>query len=269
MKINVMCLNWNGKYLLEQMIPGLINNLSFIKDRRNIDYEIFVRDNGSSDGSIDFIKQFKINILGAKNNLASFSTGMNSLYNIASPNDNDLILFINNDIKFNNSTSLDKMLGLMEQTSAAISGARLMVTKDIVSHQGIVFSKKYGNMPWNWRFNERINPDSYINRKFQAVTAACSFIKVDNFKKAGLFNEQMKWAFEDVWLNLEVSLNQKETIVCCGDVDIIHLTSESLKKNNLHKLFMNKNVEIFKSKWLGKYKIDHEYYENDVNYNAV
>ena len=49
LKVAVVILNWNGKQLLEQFLPAMINYC-------HSDAEIYVADNASSDDSIDFIK---------------------------------------------------------------------------------------------------------------------------------------------------------------------------------------------------------------------
>lgn len=268
-KLYVFTLNWNGESLLKNMLPGLINNLK----KLNIEYQICIRDNGSKDNSVELLKSdYKdIFILEKDHNRDSFSAGMNSLFELVSPNDDDLILLLNNDIVFLDDQSLSKMFTLMQKTNAAMVGARLMHNDNkTISHNGIIFSKKYGDMCWNYRSGDVLNNNIDLkNRQFQAITAACALVKAKNFKQAGLFDTNLHWAFEDVALCLEISINQKEKIICCGETNITHLTSESLKKNPVNKLFLSSNVKYFKNKWFGKYKLDHELYLNNPHYNEI
>jgi len=267
-KIIILCLNWNGCRLLKKSIPSLKNNL---KNLKQINYEIFIRDNGSSDQSINYLNEnhSDVNLLEINHNRDSFSVGVNSLFNLAKPNDKDVILLLNNDIEFKDDKSLYNMINVMNETGAAVVGARLLYKNGNISHNGIIFSPKYGNMPWHYREGKRSRPFDLCSREFQAVTAACCLIKVKNFKAAGGLNENLKWAFEDVDMNLEISINQKEKVICCGSTNIIHLTSASLKKNPVNKLFLNKNVKYFKKKWFGKYSLDHDKYLNDSNYKLI
>lgn len=260
--IYALCLNWNGENLLKKMIPGLIENLS----NTNHEYKILVRDNGSKDNSVLFLKELNIDVLEAGHNRDSFSKGVNSLFKIANPKDDDLILLINNDIIFNDSISLKNMISCMNESKSAICGARLMFDDGSISHNGVIFSKKYNNMPWHFRAHKKPENTDYNNRYFQAVTAACMFIKAKNFKKASGLDEDYNWAFEDIDLNLNVSINQKEKVICCGKTNITHLTSNTLNKNPVHKMFLSKNVRIFKNKWMNKYMIDHDFYEEDQSY---
>lgn len=267
MKIKVLCLNWNGENLLKKSIPSLISNLK----KCQLDYDIFIRDNGSKDNSVEYLeKNFpQIKIYKINHNRDSFSAGINYLFDKCDADDNDIILLLNNDIEFKDDTSLKNMVSTMLKTKAAIVGAKLLYKNGTISHNGIIFSKKYGNMPWHHREGKRPASFDNLDREFQAVTAACCLVRSSSFKKAGLLDENFKWAFEDVSLNLEVCINQKEKIVCCGKTNIIHLTSESLKKNPVNKMFMSQNVKYFKEKWFGKYKIDHELYLKDKNYKII
>lgn len=262
--LHILCLNWNGNHLLSKMVPSLIKNLS------NIPNQILIRDNGSQDKSIEYLSQFKeINIIPIKHNRDSFSEGMNFLFKQAASKPDDTILFLNNDIEFKDSISLSNMIQCMTNLKAGIVGARLMYENDTISHNGVIFSHKYGDMPWHFR--EWEIPDRYDlkNKKFQAVTAACMMMKAGLFEQVGMFDTNFKWSFEDVDLNLKVSVGLRLPVVCCGSTNIVHLTSHSLNKNPVNKLFMKQNVINFKKKWFGKYAIDHDFYLKDRKYNLV
>ena len=51
MKTAIVILNWNGKKLLEQFLPSIVNFSSELAD-------IYVADNASTDNSIAYIKEF-------------------------------------------------------------------------------------------------------------------------------------------------------------------------------------------------------------------
>ena len=267
MKLHVYCLNWNGKHLIQKSIPTLKKNLYNI----NIPYDIWVRDNGSSDHSIKYLEKNHpdIKLKKISHNTDSFSTGINSLFIQSKPDDNDIILLLNNDIEFIDNNSIKQMLNTMTKTKAAIVGAKLLYSNGTISHNGVIFSKKYGNMPWHYREGKKPNKYDMYDREFQAVTAACCLVRAGNFRKAGMLDNNLFWSFEDISMNLEISINQKEKIVCCGKTNIIHLTSESLKKNPVNKMFLNQNVQYFKEKWFGKYDLDHEKYLKNPNYNLI
>ena len=64
MKLHCLTLNWNGKELLQNMLPSLIKNL----ERLSCDWQIHVKDNGSSDDSINFMENFPVSIIKINHN---------------------------------------------------------------------------------------------------------------------------------------------------------------------------------------------------------
>ena len=89
MQLSVIIVNYNVKFFLEHCL------LSVIKAIRNIDAEIFVVDNGSSDGSdVFFQNKFKmVNFIWNENNVG-FAKACNQALGLAS---GDYILFLNPD----------------------------------------------------------------------------------------------------------------------------------------------------------------------------
>jgi GT2 family glycosyltransferase len=245
------------------MIPGLKRNLNNIEEKS----EILVRDNGSSDdNSIEYLQSEGVRILKMDHNCDSFSEGVNSLFRLTGAKDSDKLLLLNNDIKFNDDVSLGKMLKLMEKTGSAVVGAKLLYEDGKISHLGTVMSASKANMPWHYKMGEK--NDSNKNAYFQAVTAACCFVNAGSFIKAGMMDTKYFFCFEDVDLSLTIS-KQGGKIACCGETNITHLTSESLKKNPVNKMMLPQNVKYFKEKWFGKYKIDHDLYLKDPNHNLI
>jgi GT2 family glycosyltransferase len=269
MKIFALTLNWNGLDMLKKLKPGLEANLS------KFDWNWWIRDNGSKDGSPDEISKWskgssKIHLLKKDHNRDNFSVGVNSLFDESGVSDDDLVLLLNNDISFCDDASISNMIDLMSKTNSAICGARILFPDtNLISHCGVAFSRNHGNMPWHIKSHESTGSFDRKNRYFQAVTAACCLVKASSYKKAGKLNKNLHWSFEDIDLNLEISINQKEKVVCCGSTNIEHKTSASLNKNPVNKMFLSHNVRFFQEKWLGKYVIDyHKYLENPC-YNEV
>jgi O-antigen biosynthesis protein len=89
---SVVIPNWNGKDLLEKYIPSIVTALS-----GNPDNEIIVVDNGSSDGSADFLRANfpKVRTLALPNNLG-FGGGSNAGCAAAK---NDVVVLLNSDMR--------------------------------------------------------------------------------------------------------------------------------------------------------------------------
>lgn len=265
-KIHSLTLNWNGENMLEKMLPGLLRNL----ETCGFGFSIAIRDNGSKDKSVSMLKDFPTTVFEMGHNRDSFSTGVNFLFDQINPNDDDIILLVNNDIQFYDDQSIKRMLEVMKRNKAAIVGARLMYDDGkTISHNGVVFCPRHGNMPWHFREGSQVESSDKKNRTFQAVTAACALVKTNAFRVAGKLDTNLRWAFEDISLNLEISLNQKQPVICCGETNIRHSTSATLAKNPVQKLFMAQNVKYFREKWYGKYQIDHDSYLKDPLYKVV
>jgi N-acetylglucosaminyl-diphospho-decaprenol L-rhamnosyltransferase len=92
MKLNILILNYNGKDLLEECLPSVVD----AANHSAIQCSVTVVDNMSSDGSLDLVR-------GSFPSVRVFSAAANKVlcsYNeILDRIDDDLILMLNNDIK--------------------------------------------------------------------------------------------------------------------------------------------------------------------------
>jgi len=92
MNIGIVILNWNGKEFLEKCMPSVIKAISVYGNH----CDVTVVDNGSSDGSIEYLKSnfSQVGIISLEENLG-FSKAMNiGIRNTKS----DIVIGLNNDI---------------------------------------------------------------------------------------------------------------------------------------------------------------------------
>lgn len=269
--IHLLTLSWNAedklKALKESLLPAL----------QNVDYFWYIKDNGSKDNTVETVKSWggNINVIPYKNNTENFSVGMNYLFNIAAPKDNDYILLLNNDVIFNDKTSIKKMIKIMEaDKDVGIVGARLLYTgSDKLQHAGVVIDNKH-KMPMHYRANQASDKAAEKNREFQAITAAVALTKAQYYKnicktnKSGNqgLDENFIWCFEDVSACFSIKYNMEKKIVYCGDTNISHEESATLKKIPSNKLFMPHNTNYFLKLWKDRYILDHDYYKAATNY---
>jgi GT2 family glycosyltransferase len=89
---SVVIPNWNGRDLLEKYIPSIVEALA-----GNPDNEILVVDNGSEDGSVDFLRANfpQVNVLALPTNLG-FGGGSNAGFRAAK---NDIVVLLNSDMR--------------------------------------------------------------------------------------------------------------------------------------------------------------------------
>lgn len=270
--LHILTLTWNAC----DKITALKNSL--LPALENIDYQWLIKDNASKDETVKTISEWgdKIKVIPYKDNLQNFSAGMNYLFHIAAPADDDYVMLLNNDVIFKDTTSIKNMMDILDKDKrVGAVGARLLYTNtDKLQHAGVVFHNKIGT-PTHFRPAEVSDKHAERNREFQAVTAAVLITRADLFKKVCTTNksgvvgmdENYHWAFDDVDLCLSIKYNLERKIVYCGKTNIFHEESASLKKNPTNKLFMSHNVNYLKNKWAKRYILDQDIYNKDSKHN--
>ena len=130
-------------------------------------------------------------------------------------------------------------------------------------------------MPVHFGINNNDSALYSINREFQAVTGAVLLTKAkyyeqvcqSNESKINGLSEKFIWCFDDISACLSIKYNLGKKIICCGQTDIFHDESASLKKNPVNKLFLPHNINYFYQQWRNRYIIDQDIYAKDPNFN--
>jgi len=272
-KLHILTLSWFGKDKLDKLGPSLIKSIN------NIDYKWYIKENGSLDGSIELINSWNNpNIIGIDypHNRDTFSQGCNFLFKEANPQDDDLILLLNNDVVFKDTCSLKNMISIINNNfEVGVVGARLLFPDEKIAHAGVVFSKYTYGLPTHFRAGEANDKNASKSREFQAVTGAVMLTRAKYYKnickdnKSGIngLSENMIWAFDDIHACLAIKYEMNKRIIYCGKTNIVHEESVTLKKNPINKLFENHNIKHFKQKWSSKIINDRELYLDNVKYN--
>lgn len=266
-KLHILTLNYNGLDKLEQLYGSkLFEALS------DLDHKWYVKDNGSTDGSLEYLNRLSarsnVFVVATKHNNDSFAKGCNVLFDYAKPDDNDLVLLLNNDIVINDIHSLSNMVGLIKDLDIGIVGAKLTYPNNTeLQHAGVIFDRKYNLLPFHYRPHEREDDNAKKNREFQALTGAVMLTRASIYKQLNGLNEDYHWCFEDIDYCLRAKYKLNKKVVYCGQTNISHQESATLKKNPVHKLFMEHNVKTFLKNWQGKYQEDHHFYLKDPEYN--
>lgn len=270
--LHLLTLTWNGADKLLKLKESLIPALE------GTDYIWWIKDNASKDDTVAMASSWgdKVKVIPYKNNLQNFSAGMNFLYHEAKPDDNDLVMLLNNDVIFNDKQSIKNMTSIMEKDpKVGAVGARLLYTgTDLLQHAGVVFHNKI-RTPTHFRVKDKTDKNAEKNREFQVVTGAVLVTKGEYFRQACTTNksgingmdENYHWAFDDVDLCLAIKYNMGKKIIYCGKTNIFHEESATLKKNPTNQLFSLHNVNYLKNKWEKRYILDQDIYTKDPKYN--
>ena len=269
----ILTLNWNGADKLRKLTPTLLNSL------QNIDFEWLIKDNASTDDSVQYLESLNnhsIKVIPYKDNRQNFSAGVNFLFKAANPADRDLIMLLNNDVIFNDTQSINKMIAIMDKDpDVGVVGSRLLYTgTNKLQHAGVIFDPTY-KTPMHFRAGQATDALAEQNRQFQAVTGAVLITKAHYYKHIWTQNvsgndgmdENYHWAFDDIDLCLSIKYNQGKKIIYCGGTNIFHEESATLKKNPANKMFLSHNLQYLFSKWRTRYAIDKDIYTRDPRCN--
>lgn len=230
-RIALIVLNRNG--------AGMLKNLfdSFVAWNTYDNFEILVVDHGSTDNSEELCGAHAlapaIRWLGRGRNY-SFSESNNFG---ARQSDAPLLAFVNNDIAFA-SDILPGLERLLRDEDIGMAGIQLldapMEPPDsgkhaAVQHLGVHYGES-GVAPFETRLVEHLAPVRSCSWEVPTVTGAFMACRRDVFERAGMFNEQYFYGYEDVDLCLSVLLDHGKKIVCANDLVAFHLRGVSRKK---------------------------------------
>jgi GT2 family glycosyltransferase len=221
-KVAVLILNFNGRHLL-------FDCLSSLRKTRYPNFEAYIVDNGSVDGSLEYASEV---FPWAKQIPLLKNYGFCEAYNRASELvDSDLLLFLNNDVKIAEADWLENMVNvLLANSKVAAVGARLLLADSPETIENV------GGSFLRWQGGRRIGYCEKNDSKFSKplepfyVSGAALLIKRQTFFMAGCFDSKMFAFSEDLDLCWRLRLMGFK-IVYCPKAAIIHKCSASFKRS--------------------------------------
>jgi GT2 family glycosyltransferase len=235
--IAIVILNWNGVDHLRHYLP-------FVKEYSNPGIsKIFVADNGSTDGSVAFIRENypEIGLIQLERN-HGFAGG----YNLALEKvDADIFCLLNSDVRVTPGW-LNPIVGLFNSdTSIAAIQPKILSDRDNSSfeHAGAAggFIDKYAYPFCRGRIMNVIEQDCNQYDGFSDIfwaSGACLFIRSDCFRSVGGFDSDFFAHMEEIDLCWRLK-NQGYRIVYTSDSEIYHWGGATLEYNNPRKLYLN------------------------------
>lgn len=240
-KITLIILTWNGVEYTKKCLDSLKHNT----DLSNC--EIIVVDNGSSDGTVDYLESLDwIKIIKNETN-EGFVLGNNKALKMVD-SDSDILL-LNNDIIITHNDWLNKLheSAYMSDTIGVV-GCRLIGMEGELQHAGTYI---YPETCWGQQIGGNeidINQYSRI-REVQGIVFAVAYIKNKVLKEVGLLDTAYFSYFEDTDYCLRV-LHAGYKVICDGRVTLTHYhnTSTKINKVNFNDIFL-KSQKVFRNKW--------------------
>lgn len=247
-KIAIVILSWNGEKLFDTFLP------SVIKYSTSENIEIIVADNGSTDKSVDYLRQNypSVKIIDLKTNFG-FAEGYNrALQHV----DADYLILLNSDVQVTeNWIKPCILLFEADEKVAAVQPKILSYKKpEQFEYAGAAggFIDKFGYPFCRGRILNRIENDNgqYNNpSNIFWASGACMFVRAGAFKTAGGFDGDFWAHMEEIdlcWrlksLGFKIAYEPKSVVYHLGGGT---LSYESPKKiylnfrNNLFMLFKN------------------------------
>jgi GT2 family glycosyltransferase len=208
MKLSIIIPNYNGKVLLEKMLPHLEKAL---KDQK--DSEIIIYDNNSTDESRVFIETKYPNIrLIASSENDGFTKAVNCAALSAK---NELLLLLNNDCFINDQTISLMIEFLRKNPGYCMTQPVVLNNKGDIENIGFVVDISRA------KARAITDPkDTYIDEEYTrfpnskgilyGLSATCLLVKRDVFINEGMFDESFHSYLEDVDLAFRLAHSHKK-----------------------------------------------------------
>ena len=241
MKIAVVILNWNGKELLKQFLPSVIEYSENAK--------IYVADNASSDDSISFIKTNypQVTIIQNTTN-GGYAKGYNEALKHV---DEEIYCLLNSDVEVTKNWLLPILEGFKRESRTAIIQPKILDynNKKFFEYAGATggFIDKYGYPFCRGRiFNtiEKDNNQYNDSTKIFWASGACFFIRKSVFDSLNGFDETFFAHIEEIdlcWRAFNLGFETKYI----GESKVFHVGGATLKNTNPKKTYLNFRNSLF------------------------
>ena len=257
--VTIVILTWNGLAYTRRCLDTLRSNTD------HPTYHVIVVDNGSTDGTVEYLdKQDSITLIRNNSNLG-FSRANNIAIRIAAP-DHDIVL-LNNDTEIHQSDWLTQMqTAAYSAANIGVVGCRLARPEGVLQHAGAY-------MPLDSFWGQQIGGgEQDINqynedREVESVVFACVYLKRDVLEKVGLLDEDYFCYFEDTDYCHRAAARGYRTL-CCGGVTVVHHENVSTKVNaTTHSSLFRKGQQIFRAKW--EKQLRRERYNREIGWHSI
>ena len=257
--VGIVVLTWNALPYTKECLQSL---------RETTDHpawRLIVVDNGSTDGSVEWLRaQDWITLIENEENLG-FTKGCN--IGIAACDPVEDVVLLNNDTIQRDPRWLTKLQDVAyARASTGVVGSRLNDGHGLVLHLGsfmqpvAVRGQQLGGLELDIN---QCNQD----RDVESVVFAQVYIRRDCIERVGVLDEDLFAYFEDTDYCLRV-LRAGLGVVCAGDVSTVHHQNVSSRENNVDFWAVyERSRKVFQRKW-GQW-LEHDRYDGELTWNSV
>ncbi len=235
MKVAVVILNWNGKQLLEQFLPSVVQ---YSKEAT-----VYVADNASTDDSVAFVKdQFpEVSIVVNPTNTGYAGGYNNALQHIEA----DVYALVNSDIEVTENWLQPIIKAFQNEPTTAIIQPKILdyKNKDYFEYAGAAggFIDQYGYPFCRGRIFNTLEKDlgQYdTNQEIFWASGACFFIRSNVYKELKGFDTSFFAHQEEIDLCWR-AINKGHTIKYLFESKVFHVGGATLQQGNPKKTELN------------------------------
>ncbi len=236
-KIAIVILNWNGREFLDRFLPGVVRHSS------SPGVKIIVVDNGSSDDSLEFIRnKFKnVEIIELDKNYG-FAGGYNKAFEKIN---SQYYILLNSDVEVSKNW-IEPIIKEMDNDPVVAAAMPKIISyhdRSKFEYAGAAggFIDKWGYPFCRGRILNNIEPD---NNQYNDSTeifwasGACLFVKSKIFHDAGGFDDDFFAHMEEIDLCWRIK-NLGYNIFCYPCSQVYHIGGGTLPNETPSKLFLN------------------------------
>ena len=274
MKVSIIIVNYNVKYFLEQCLCSVKKAIQCLAVEKTIEHdcetqtltdvnaEVFVVDNNSSDGSIQYLQmRFPfVHFISNKEN-TGFAKANNQAMRMSS---GEYILFLNPDtvIPENFFSRVIQCMGKNQRIGA--------LGVHMIDGTGKFLNESKRGFPTTWAAFCKLSgitalfPTSKLfatyylghlspntSHQVDALSGACMMIKKNVLEKCGGFDERYFMYAEDIDMSFQIQKSGNINYYL-ADVSIIHFKGESTVKDNRYvKLFYKAMIQFAQKHYTG------------------
>lgn len=218
---------------------------SILQHKGSESFEIIIADNGSSDGTAEYLGQLKtqypfVSTLRLERNYG-YSVANNRAATLAKGTH---LLFLNNDTIVT-ANWISALLSASQKSKVGIVGAKLIYPKwELINHAGYVYNSERRKFYLIYELQSPQHPAVNKEREFQAVIGACLLMKKDLFLRVGMFSDI---GLEDIDLCLKVR-EQGMRVIYCPQCEVYHYGTVTISNSPSGSIPKNSTAE-FNNRW--------------------
>ncbi|MFG6685876.1 glycosyltransferase family 2 protein [Mariniflexile sp. HNIBRBA6329] len=241
LKIAIVILNWNGKKLLEQFLPSVIEHSK--------EATVYVADNASTDDSVNFIKTaFPLIKIIQNTENGGYAKGYNDALKQV---ESDVFCLLNSDVEVTKNWLTPIINTFKNEFNTAIIQPKLLDfnKRDYFEYAGAAggFIDKYGYPYCRGRIFNTIEKDNGQYNDTSEIfwaSGACLFIRKYVFNELNGLDEAFFAHMEEIDLCWRAK-NKGYAVKYVGQSTIYHVGGATLSNTNPKKTFLNFRNSLF------------------------